>query len=134
MHDAEIRRRLAPVINFSYKWLPIVFGCHCRPDRSFFVRGIQFPLCARCTGQLVGALTALGTLWIARPALPVLALLLVPLIADGIIQLCTAYVSTNPRRFVTGVLFGYALTVLFLCSVAAAFRYGMTLGIQLQTM
>ena len=42
-----------------YQWLPIVFGCHCRADRSFFWRGRQFPLCARCTGELAGFLCAI---------------------------------------------------------------------------
>ena len=41
------------------KWLPIFFGCHCRPDRSFFYKGKQFPVCARCTGELAGILAAL---------------------------------------------------------------------------
>ena len=31
-------------------------GCHQMPERSFFINGMQFPLCARCTGILVGYL------------------------------------------------------------------------------
>ena len=42
-----------------YKWLPIIFGCHCRDDRSFHYRGKKFPICARCTGELVGILILL---------------------------------------------------------------------------
>ena len=42
------------MIPWLYKWLPIVFGCHCRPDRSFYWKGKKFPLCARCTGELAG--------------------------------------------------------------------------------
>ena len=38
------------------RFLQILFGCHARPDRSFFFRGRQFPICARCTGELVGML------------------------------------------------------------------------------
>ncbi|HJB51594.1 MAG TPA: DUF2085 domain-containing protein, partial [Candidatus Oscillibacter pullicola] len=38
-----------------WRWLPIIFGCHCRPDRSFHFRdGTPFPICARCTGELAG--------------------------------------------------------------------------------
>ncbi|WP_334117834.1 DUF2085 domain-containing protein [uncultured Oscillibacter sp.] len=40
-----------------WRWLPILFGCHCRPDRSFHFRdGTPFPICARCTGELAGNL------------------------------------------------------------------------------
>ncbi|MGG7175281.1 DUF2085 domain-containing protein [Clostridium neonatale] len=28
-------------------------GCHQLPDRSFFIRSYQFPICARCTGNVV---------------------------------------------------------------------------------
>ena len=31
-------------------------GCHQMPERSFFINGMQFPLCARCTGILAGYL------------------------------------------------------------------------------
>lgn len=31
---------------------PIIFGCHRRPERSFFYKGRQFPICARCTGGI----------------------------------------------------------------------------------
>ena len=34
-------------------------GCHQRPDRSFFINGHQFPVCARCTGVLIGQYSAL---------------------------------------------------------------------------
>ena len=37
--------------------------CHQLPDRSFHISGIQFPVCARCTGLYLGAamgMVALG--------------------------------------------------------------------------
>ena len=40
-----------------YEWLMAVghrAGCHQRADRSFYWKGRKFPLCARCTGVLVG--------------------------------------------------------------------------------
>lgn len=42
-------------------------GCHQRPDRSFFFRGRQFPLCARCTGVLLGYFLAIP-LYVLVPA------------------------------------------------------------------
>lgn len=55
--------------------------------------------------------------------------LLFPLVADGVLQLCTRYESGNLRRLVTGVLFGYALANLLLLSSAAAFRQGFEAGL-----
>jgi hypothetical protein len=43
--------------------------------------------------------------------------LLLPLVADGMLQLCTRYESGNFRRLVTGILFGYALANLLLQTV-----------------
>ena len=48
----------------------------------------------------------------------------VPMILDGFIQLLTPYQSTNMRRLVTGILFGYALCSLFVISSIAAFQFG----------
>lgn len=33
-------------------------GCHQMPERSFFIRGKQFPVCARCTGVFLGNIAA----------------------------------------------------------------------------
>ena len=111
-----------------YKWLPIFFGCHCRPDRSFHVGGRQFPLCARCTGELVGMVAAGISYALVHPGLGLSALLLLPMVADGGVQAVTKYESTNFRRFVTGLLFGYGLVCLFLLTTGMAFRFGFALG------
>ena len=110
-----------------YKWLPIVFGCHCRPERSFFYHGKQFPLCARCTGELVGILIAAGSWWLWQPTAVLALVLLVPLVVDGLVQLCTAYESRNYRRLWTGLLFGYGLAALFFLSTAWVFHQGRAL-------
>lgn len=107
-----------------WKWLPIVFGCHGRPERSFHYRGVPFPICARCTGELVGILAGILFYRIGVPTVRVLLFLLVPLIADGTIQALTSYESTNGKRFATGFLFGYALLTLFFWSTGAVFQYG----------
>ena len=50
------------------------------------------------------------------------------MVADGVIQARTTYESTNLKRFITGLLFGYGLMVLFLLSLGAAFAFGISLG------
>ena len=99
------------MIPWLYRVLPMLFGCHCRDDRSFHWKGKRFPLCARCTGEL--------------------ALLLVPMLIDGGVQAATRYESTNLRRLVTGVCFGYGIVCLFLLSTGYAFRFGVSLGSRL---
>ena len=34
-------------------------GCHQREDRSFKIKGWQFPICSRCTGILTGQIIGL---------------------------------------------------------------------------
>lgn len=125
-------RPLHRVRRWAYRWLPAFFGCHCRPERSFFYRGVQFPICARCTGELAGILLAVFTWAAAHPGGAAAGLLLVPLIADGLLQLRTAYESNNLRRLWTGILFGYGLTDLFLLSVEWTLRWGYRVGLALQ--
>ena len=85
-------------------------------SRSFHIRGKRLPLCARCTGELAGILLCLLSAPFALPpALPALGLL-VPMVLDGGIQALTPYESGNLRRLVTGTLFGFGLTTLFLRS------------------
>ena len=114
------------------RWLPIIFGCHCRPDRSFYWRGEQFPICARCTGELVGMVLGAILCIFRRPAVWITLCLMVPMVADGLIQLKTSYKSTNLRRFVTGLLFGYALMALFLIASIATVRLGYRIGLSMQ--
>ena len=114
------------------KWLPVFFGCHCRPERSFHWRGAQFPICARCTGELIGILSGLLTHGVWHPGAVWSGILLIPLVADGVIQMCTPYESRNLRRLWPGVLFGYGLTNLLLLSAAAVFRRGYELGLKLK--
>ena len=111
-----------------YKWLPIVFGCHCRADRSFFYRGRQFPVCARCTGLLFGFLLGVAMLFLYTPPVWVLVILALPMIADGLIQRFTAYESGNIRRLATGLLFGCAIVCLFSLSVHTVFLLGREVG------
>ncbi len=84
-----------------------MWGCHQKPERSFFRNGYQFPLCARCTGILVGYLCSFLLLVFGYLINCVVCLFfLVPLILDGGIQLLFNILSNNTRRFITGIIFG----------------------------
>lgn len=97
------------------KFLRIVFGCHARPDRSFYLRGRQFPICARCTGELIGILLGIPiVLLIGVGSVPLMALMMVPMVFDGFLQLLTSYESKNYRRCMTGILFGIAFVFLLI--------------------
>ena len=84
-------------------------GCHQRADRSLFFRGVQFPICARCTGLIVGQ--TLGIIAFAlglRTPWPLDIALIALMAADALAQQFLARESTNPRRVVTGLLAGTA--------------------------
>lgn len=120
-------------IRFIYKWLPIFCGCHRRPERSFFVKGYQMPVCARCEGELIGALAALIAIWFIRPPYWVMALIMVPMAADGLVQAFTSYESTNLRRLITGILFGFGVLMISAMLMIMAFRLGFGIGAGLRS-
>lgn len=97
------------------KFLRIFFGCHARPDRSFFFYGKQFPICARCTGELIGILAGICiVIFYGYPRFFMIPLLMLPMVLDGFLQLLTPYKSGNIRRVVTGFLFGIAFVFLLI--------------------
>ena len=103
------------------------------PDRSFFFRGKQFPLCARCTGELIGILLAPAAFWMfGLPDGKICLWLLLPLVLDGGIQRLTRYESGNIRRLLTGCCLAMPLWVCW-CSARSAVlaRWGYQLGKQL---
>ena len=89
------------------EWFDRYWGCHQMPERSFFFHKYQFPVCARCTGMILGYLLALLSQPFMNSKLIRLGVLCIPMALDGIIQYKTTYVSNNPKRLVTGTLFGY---------------------------
>lgn len=111
-----------------YIWLPRIFGCHCRADRSFHFtrngRRYKAPICARCTGELVGLIAGFVRCFFGIPEWYISLILMIPMVADGFLQLLTGYESTNLRRFVTGFLFGWG----FCCLIALAVGFMFTLG------
>lgn len=104
-----------------------VAGCHQMESRSFSFKGYQFPLCARCTGIVIGYFAGFFLFALKiRPGIPVLMLLSIPCAADGLIQEFTPYESNNLKRLVSGFLIGIAyiqfifliiMTALKLCHI-----------------
>lgn len=115
-----------------YKWLPIIFGCHGRKERSFHYKGKQFPICARCTGELVGMVVSLFSCFFFRTSVFTAILIMLPMVADGLIQMFTSYESNNRRRFITGFLFGYGLIMLIAIPTVVVYEYGVSLGEKMQ--
>ena len=85
-------------------------SCHRIPSRSFFYKGKQFPVCARCTGAYIGFLSAplfifniveLNWLWTI--------LLILPTIVDGLTQAYMNRESNNTLRLITGITYGVGL-------------------------
>ena len=84
-----------------------IMGCHQMPERSFFIKHYQFPVCARCTGVLIGYL--LGVLLhfvIGTKILWCLATCSV-MFLDWFLQYIDVKASTNLRRIITGIIGGY---------------------------
>lgn len=95
--------------NKAGRFLQIFFGCHARPDRSFFFRGKQFPICARCTGELIGMVAGIPiAVLLGCPTFYWVFVLMIPMVFDGFLQLLTSYESGNLRRLLTGMMFGIA--------------------------
>ena len=89
------------------------WGCHQIRERSFSLCNYQFPICARCTGILLGYIVAIILLLMKiRIELYICVVMSFPLIVDGSLQYIFKVSSNNTRRFITGILFGVAIIYL----------------------
>jgi len=84
-------------------------GCHQMSDRSFYYKGWQFPVCARCTGVLFGNIAAIAGAFIFVPGLGVFLVGCAVMFLDWLLQRIGLLESTNARRLITGILGGYSL-------------------------
>ena len=81
--------------------------CHRKPERSFFYKGKQFPLCARCTGIYAAYLTLpIFTFSIWQPGVLISLLLIFPAVLDGLTQAYFNRESNNILRLITGIFAG----------------------------
>ena len=91
-----------------------MLGCHQMPERSFFIKGFQFPVCARCTGVILSAIIA--TIIFFKKRLPIglcLSMSSVMLLDWGM-QYLKIKESTNSRRLITGMIGGFGYSTLHL--------------------
>ena len=86
-------------------------GCHQMPERSFFVKGYQFPVCARCTGVIIGQIVEIIFICFRLNMGIITAILLLALMGiDWFIQRINWIQSNNSRRLLTGICGGIGLT------------------------
>ena len=92
------------------------------PERSFFIKGHQFPVCARCTGLYIGLVWGIIIFYLYNFNFNVNwtiigLILIIPTIIDGVTQLFKFRESTNYLRLVTGLFGGVGLAFLAINSV-----------------
>ena len=88
--------------------------CHRLSERSFFVHGRQFHVCARCTGLLTG-LILWPTLIPIRTMLPIVFLMSTAVfVIDSVTQFVGWRSSNNRLRFITGCAMGLTAAPAFL--------------------
>ena len=89
-------------------------GCHQMPERSFFLKGYQFPVCARCTGVIVGELVSLILILCSIKLNPIVSIaLLIPMGIDWGLQYVKILESDNIRRVITGAIGGFGVTYVY---------------------
>ncbi len=99
---------------YDVEWIRNLFSitCHQLPQRSFEIWGNQMVVCSRCTGiwfflqigELLLILMAPSRKKIIHPV--IIALFVLPIAVDGLLQEITAYESDNVTRLITGSLLG----------------------------
>ncbi|MFP3152906.1 DUF2085 domain-containing protein [Lachnospiraceae bacterium ZAX-1] len=95
-------------------------GCHQMPDRCFSIKGKQFPICARCTGVLLGDIAAYAMFFMYIPPSWLCFVGCIIIFTDWLIQYLGIHMSTNIRRLITGIIGGYALSTLYCMAIKYA--------------
>ena len=103
---------LIVMVNRMYRFLMNAgnaAGCHQIPERSFFYRGYQFPVCARCTGVILGQIAGGISILFNTLSYDTVGFLCFVMFFDWWLQRVHLLQSTNLRRFTTGTLCGFAV-------------------------
>jgi len=94
-----------------------ISGCHQLPQRSFFFRARQFPVCARCTGVFFGNTLAILMISFFAPHWLWLIFGANIMFVDWFIQRIGLLESSNTRRLITGIIGGYSLNSLYIAVI-----------------
>src|SRR3989339_1170806 len=97
--------------------------CHQIPERTFHLHGQPLPLCSRCTGIYLGAFLIFVFYFFFRycqgkkitnpPSWPVsiMAMIFVLLMVGNALSQPFGIPTNNLARFITGILFGFSITL-----------------------
>ena len=97
-------------------------GCHQMESRSFSFHGYQFPLCARCTGVLLGEIIGIICICIGIRLKWSLIIVFIGIMGlDWFIQYLEVLCSNNYRRLVTGTLCGIGVTYCYFYAIRFIF-------------
>lgn len=111
-------QRLRSYILEKIRMLGNKSGCHQLPERSFFIKGYQVPVCARCTGVLIGQTAAIVISLFKIPLSFASSLILIGIMGiDWFVQAINIKPSTNIRRFYTGICGGLGLFRIYILIV-----------------
>ncbi len=104
------------------RYLRLLFNCHQISARSFFWKGRQFHICARCTGIFVGVLFSPSMLIFWEYSVYIFPLSFIVLSIDGVTQLLKLRESNNLIRLITGFFFGYSFFSFIVYTIMRLFR------------
>lgn len=88
-------------------------GCHRMPERSFFYKGKQFPVCARCTGGFAGYLAGGALYFFYELNIEILIAFCAIMFLDWFLQYTKVKESSNVRRLITGFFCGIGLVQIY---------------------
>lgn len=98
-------------------------GCHQMPERSFFIGGWQFPVCARCTGVMIGQILGLMICIRRRVSLRTALICCLCTLTDWLVQRLGIKDSTNKRRLITGILGGIGTMAVYTAAIRRVFSF-----------
>ena len=94
----------------SMIWFDKYWGCHQLPERSFFFKGYQLPVCARCLGIIVGYIIGIFLLLFDfKLSIYLSFLFMLTTLIDWSLQFFRILSSNNIRRLITGIFGGIGL-------------------------
>lgn len=96
---------------YDYIFKTCKYICHQKPERSFFIKTYQFPVCSRCLGIIISFLISLLLINLNYiPNYIISFTLIIPMFLDWLIQFLKIKESNNVRRLITGFIGGFGLS------------------------